>query len=82
MFHSLSRSLTSLSLAGNSISVPVLTTVALELVLCQLRNPLVATIDACDKGFNDEQAHAIAQALGYGIKSACILIVLAGAADY
>ncbi len=52
-----------LSMFDNPISAPALKSLELELVLCQLRNARVTTIDAANKGFDDADATRIAEAL-------------------
>ncbi len=52
-----------LSMFDNPISAPVIKSLELELVLCQLRNAHVTAIDAANKGFDDADATCIAEAL-------------------
>jgi hypothetical protein len=70
-----------LDLKGNPISASVLTSVELELVLCQMRNAAVTNIDASRKGFDDADALRISDALrcAYGFAAAlglCVFCVL------
>jgi hypothetical protein len=52
-----------------AITVPVLKAVALEVVLCQLRNAHVTHIDASQKRFDDADATRIGEALR------CVMII-------
>ena len=63
--------LRTLELSGNTISAPVLKSVELECVLCQLRNAQVTEIDASGKGFDDTDATRISEALRCAILCMC-----------
>ena len=62
--HSENSSITKLNMDHNLvIKASSRTCVALELVLCQLRNSNVAAIDATDQNFSDDDSTAIARGL-------------------
>ncbi len=46
-----------------AVTLPILKSLKLEVVLCQLRNAHVTKIEASDKGFDDGDASRIAEAL-------------------
>jgi hypothetical protein len=76
MGYSANASMRSLVVTGNPMSDASKTALALALaparalalalVCCQLRNPAVTEIDACEKGFGDAEAVAIAAELRCG----------------
>ncbi len=59
---------------GNLASDQIRKLVALEVVLCQVRNAHVTEIDASDKGFDDADATRIAEALRCDILRAHICV--------
>ena len=73
--HRHNSTLQCLDIFSFSINAPVLKSVALELVLCQLRNAQVTEIDAWSKGFDDGDAARIAEALGCACLVMCAVVV-------
>ncbi len=65
LVYSANSTLTTLGVSGNSMSAAARKSIALEFVLCQMRNPVVTEIDASDQGFDDQDAIKIGEGLRF-----------------
>ncbi len=63
LFRRHNSTLRNIGISDMAITLPILKSVKLEVVLCQLRNAHVTQIDASRKGFDDADATRIAEAL-------------------
>ena len=65
LVYSANSTLTTLGVSGNSMSAAARKSIALEFVLCQMRNPTVTQIRASGKGFDDQDAIKIGEELRF-----------------
>ncbi len=63
LISSTNSTLKSVNVTGNNLCEAAEKAIALEIVLCQMRNPEVTSIYAARKGFRDEDAIKIGEAL-------------------